>query len=324
MSDHVTTCPVCTNKQCRLLVEGARYGTSVHDCPRCGEFVPVGPVQYPLANLLQRGTIDRSVLSHVIRKSQRGKPLVIFQEDLPGYLDLGPLPTPRMQAEHLIIWIGDNQRSPEEWATNTTIEALAAVVGSRISNNEGAFQWLLNEIKDEGWFTSHPSGIQGRPGFRLSMKGWNFYEELRHRTVMSRSAFMAMQFGDATLQAVLENCFKPAVARAGFDLRPLNDAQGAGLIDNQIRAAIRAARFVVADLSHDNNGAYFEAGFAEGLGLPVVYTCEAKKFSEKKTHFDTNHMVTIPWDTADLEDAASRLTATIRNTLPAEAERSSR
>src|SRR5258707_1176980 len=83
----------------------------------------------------------------------------------------------------------------------------------------------------------------------------------------------------------------------------------------------RRVRFVVADLTHDNNGAYFEAGFAEGIGLPVVYTCEREKFEAKKTHFDTNHMVTIPWDNKNLEDAGNRLTATIRATLPGEADR---
>jgi nucleoside 2-deoxyribosyltransferase len=105
---------------------------------------------------------------------------------------------------------------------------------------------------------------------------------------------MAMRFGDAILNRVLSECFKPAAQRAGFILRPLNEAPSAGLIDNQIRAAIRTARFVVADLTHDNNSAYFEAGFAEGLGVPVIYTCEAQKFNERKTHFDTNHMLTVP------------------------------
>jgi nucleoside 2-deoxyribosyltransferase len=94
------------------------------------------------------------------------------------------------------------------------------------------------------------------------------------------------------------------------------------LIDNQMRVAIRAARFVVADLSHDNNGAYFEAGFAEGLGRPVIYTCDAKKFAEKSTHFDTNHMTTVPWDLNNLEAAERLLTATIRATLPEEADMS--
>jgi len=271
--------------------------------------------------MLEKGEINRSVLSHVIRDSQSEKPLAIFQEDLSAYRNLGSPPTPREQVERLILWIGNNQKSPSAWASNATNEALAATIGSLISPYESAFDWLVNEIKDKGWFASHPSGINGCPGFRLFMEGRNLYEELRHKIAVSRVAFMAMQFGDATLENVVEKYFMPAVAKAGFELHRVTEGQGAGLIDNQIRAKIRAARFVVADLSHDNNGAYFEAGFGEGLGLPVIYTCEAEKFKEKKTHFDTNHMVTIPWDITDLEGAARRLTATIRNTLPAEADR---
>jgi hypothetical protein len=59
--------------------------------------------------------------------------------------------------------------------------------------------------------------------------------------------------------------------------------------------------------------------FAEGLGLPVIYTCGLAKFEEHKTHFDTSHMVTIPWRSDQFEDAARRLPATIRATLPGEA-----
>lgn len=131
---------------------------------------------------------------------------------------------------------------------------------------------------------------------------------------------MAMKFGDATLDSVLRECFQPAAARAGFTLRALNEQPSAGLIDNQIRAAIRASRFVIADLSLDNNGAYFEAGFAEGLGLPVIYTCEASKFDARTTHFDTNHMHTVKWDGASLTEAGNVLIATIRNTLPLESK----
>ena len=58
--------------------------------------------------------------------------------------------------------------------------------------------------------------------------------------------------------------------------------------------------------------AYWEAGFAEGLGLPVIYTCSATTWAKSKTHFDTNHMVTVVWDAADLSKAAKELTATIR------------
>ena len=89
-----------------------------------------------------------------------------------------------------------------------------------------------------------------------------------------------------------------------------------GLIDNKMRAEIQTAAFVVADLSHDNYGAYWEAGYAEGLGKNVIYTCEKTKFDEMKTHFDTNHHLTIPWDANEPKKAGEDLKASIRATLP--------
>jgi nucleoside 2-deoxyribosyltransferase len=89
--------------------------------------------------------------------------------------------------------------------------------------------------------------------------------------------------------------------------------------------ALRTSRFVVSDLSYQNNyGAYWEAGFAEGLGRPVIYTCRKEEWDERKTHFDTNHLNAIIWDPDKLDDAALRLTATIRATLPAEAKMTDR
>jgi nucleoside 2-deoxyribosyltransferase len=33
-------------------------------------------------------------------------------------------------------------------------------------------------------------------------------------------------------------------------------------------------------LTNSNNRAYFEAGFAEGLGKPVIYICEEETYKE--------------------------------------------
>ena len=82
-----------------------------------------------------------------------------------------------------------------------------------------------------------------------------------------------------------------------------------------MRTEIRDSAFVIADLTHDNAGAYWEAGFAEGLGKPVLYICEQRKFEEFKTHFDTNHSTTIPWDDAEPERFRRDLQATLRRTL---------
>jgi nucleoside 2-deoxyribosyltransferase len=73
----------------------------------------------------------------------------------------------------------------------------------------------------------------------------------------------------------------------GFDLVDMRDVATAGVIDNIMRAQIRDAAFILADLTDANPGAYWEAGFAEGLGKPVIYLCESAKFEDARTHFDT-------------------------------------
>ena len=160
-------------------------------------------------------------------------------------------------------------------------------------------------------------------GCFLTPVGWARYRELQTAVRAPRHIFMAMKYGDADLEALVDNHFRPAVTQTGFDLRVLNQNQPAGLIDDQLRVAIRTARLLICDLTHGNKGAYWEAGFAEGLGRPVIYTCRQDVFDDPKhehrPHFDTSHLVTIPWNPADVQDAAIRLKATIRATLPAEA-----
>ena len=71
---------------------------------------------------------------------------------------------------------------------------------------------------------------------------------------------------------------------------------------------------MIADLTNENRGAYWEAGYAEGLGKPVIYTRD--KAAKDSSHFDTNHHLHIRWDEGDLEQAMDRLKATIRVTIP--------
>ncbi len=125
-----------------------------------------------------------------------------------------------------------------------------------------------------------------------------------------------MKFGDPNLDNVLEKVFKPCVRQTGFELFRLDDVPSAGLIDDRLRVEIQASDFLIADLTHDNLGAYWEAGYAEGLRKPVIYTCEKEKFEKEKTHFDTNHHLTIVWDKNSPEAAGKYLKATIRATLP--------
>ena len=317
-------CEVCGTAPVPVQPPLAGLPSHGRDCLRCGRFWLVGSANEMLRRWIAAGEMNGSVLSHRLRRraDASSTPVILYESDLQLYLGDTVLPKPQEQVNNLILWIGNSQPTVEEWS-QATPQRLAAMIGAAKSpdrSDEPGLSWLFQQIAKSELFVQTTTSNGSELKLRLTMAGWKEYDELIHRNLVSRTAFMAMQFGDATLNTVLEKCFKPAVARAGFQLRVLSDNQAAGLIDNQIRARIRSARFVVADLSHDNSGAYFEAGFAEGMGLPVIYTCEAKKFSEKKTHFDTNHLVTIPWSINQLDNAASLLTATVRATLPGEAK----
>ena len=155
----------------------------------------------------------------------------------------------------------------------------------------------------------------GRKEVTLSFAGWERYEELVRGSPSGHNAFMAMKF-EETLRQIVDEHFRPAVRQAGFILKLLDDEPRAGLIDDRLRVEIQGARFVISDLTHDNSGAYWEAGYAEGLGKPVIYTCNRDVFEERSTHFDTNHLLTVLWSENELPEAMKMLKATIRATIP--------
>ncbi len=139
----------------------------------------------------------------------------------------------------------------------------------------------------------------------------------------SKYAFFARQFGNPELDEACDKSLYSAVKATGYELRPAT--QRAGLIDAIIEDEIRRCRFVIADLSDDNQNAYWEAGFAEGLGKPVIYICKAidkNAGSPKKTKFDTDHRHTVWWDLSSLDETAKNLKAVIRNTLLGDANQS--
>ncbi|KJJ95061.1 hypothetical protein UB44_23380 [Burkholderiaceae bacterium 26] len=314
-------CPICGDALAAAPVTFAAdlIGFS---CRRCGEYQLAGPL---IQSIKQLPMGQRAVLSHRLRCQQRpGQPVTLFESELDRFALGEPLPKPLEQIDRLVLWVGERQMSASH-RVPTQISELSAWVGASITpdNPHADLSWLLQEPEARA-LLERGAGQFSDPTLRLTMNGWRRYEALKQAQVESHFAFMAMQFDKDLIRAV-NQYFKPAVARAGFELKLLTDDQPAGLIDDQLRVALRTARFVIADLTHANNGAYWEAGFAEGLGRPVIYTCRQAEWDavdergRRKVHFDTSHLVTIIWSPDNLQDAADRLAATIRATLPSEA-----
>jgi hypothetical protein len=311
-------CPVCKSES-----HHAGGGDLYVDCPRCGKFGLTGSLVATLQPELDAGIHRRALMSHNLRRMQRenAKLMLIDSYNVESFWLSERLPTPQRQADDLILWVGDHQLYPDE-AIPCSLPLLSAWVGTSLNPTDsegGGLHWLCSYLQDEGLLEPQ----QASPStwtMRLTMPGWRKHTELEQKGAKSRSAFMALKFGQPELDEVIQKCFRPAVARAGFELRLLTENQPAGIIDDQLRAAILASRFVISDLTHASRGAYWEGGFGEGLGRPVIYTCQKSAWEKEKTHFDTNHLVTIIWDLAELKKAEDNLTATIRATLRADAK----
>lgn len=144
--------------------------------------------------------------------------------------------------------------------------------------------------------------------FTMTVKGW---EQLRPKGGgKPGSCFIAMSF-DSSLTDAYENGFCLAVKDCGYEPIRIDRIPHNEDICDKIIAEVRQCQFMVADFTLQRAGVYFEAGFATGLGRPVIWTCREDDF--KNVHFDTRQYNHIVWQTpADLRGKlADRIRATI-------------
>ena len=137
-------------------------------------------------------------------------------------------------------------------------------------------------------------------------------EQLRERGT-GQQVFVAMWF-DPTLDNIYKEGFKKGIAQAGYaPYRVDQDAHHSDKLDDRVLAGIRQSRIMVADFTCEeitreggdkpeglpNGNVHYEAGFAHGLGLPVIYTC--RQDCKGYLRFDTRQINHIFWrDAADL------------------------
>lgn len=320
-----TQCPVCVHSA--DLVPVPAEDMNEYNCVRCGRYRIVRSLEATLRTKLPPDAPGWIVLSRTIAHGQRpdGTPLEIHSGNFQHFIAGAKFPNPAQQANELLLFLGDAGVGPSEYV-QVRRERLMGYIGTPDRGGTGkekGLNWITLWMKDDGglidWDTSSGPGATWR--VRLTPKGWHRFETLQRENPDSRIAFMAMAYNVQDIERAFKECFIPAVAVTGFELRRLDTTPKAGLIDLRMRVDLRACKFVVADLTDENRGAYWEAGFAEGLGRHVFYTCEATNFDKvAKRYFDVEHMLTIKWSLAKLATAGEELKAAIRNTFPAEAK----
>jgi len=295
-------CPICKFEDCTI--KQATDGRLIRfiSCKRCGDF-QISEICFA-SDLSEYG--ESHVLSGAIRNLyEKGEKINLFYgEDFKKILDSTKIPKEPFEVVELLIkHIYEKMDYPE--------------VGLKV---DVSFDYTLLYSKDTREFLFYVSKAKelgliepaaSREGYILSLDGWEFIKELKFREIKSKQAFIAMWF-DKKLDVAWKKGFKPALIETGYTPLRIDFKEHNEKICDVIIAGIRESGLLVADFTGQRGGVYFEAGFAKGLGIPVIWTC--RKDYEESLHFDTRQYNHIIWEKP--EDLKEQLVNRIRATLP--------
>lgn len=262
--------------------------------------------------------ITRAFLTERMAKTaDQGFERLLISSEIHSVRERAALLSPLLQADRLLIELGNKILQTGEGIEHISPQTAALVrsvdlvqIGSLLQ--ELLYSRLIKGVEVEATSTSEYT-IQD---VDLTLEGWRKFERLRKGNSAGTYGFIAMKFNDERLESFVRDFLKPLLkTELAIELLDVRDVSKAGVIDNIMREAIRDSAFVLSDLSHDNNGAYWEGGFAEGVGKPVIYICEREKFKSISTHFDTNHSTTVIWHEEDTERFGRELIATIKRSI---------
>ena len=205
-----------------------------------------------------------------------------------------------------------------------SVDSVASSIRVTIESHE-AYAWseslsweeidyFLKYLSQMGWLEGQSSGNVYRG--QVTVNGHNRIAEQK-TIVDSSQAFVAMWFDDSMAEDQQKG-IEAGIRDAGFTPLAINRKEHVNKIEDEVIAEIRRSRFLVADFTHGDDGVrgsvYYEAGFAHGLDIDVIFTCR----EGATLHFDTSHYNHIVWnDFTDLrEKLKNRILAVIDRPRP--------
>lgn len=312
----MSKCPIC-NSEAESHSPRGMDGEEIN-CPRCGEYQISRTAAVNWRNVLSEGGRQIANASGWIRAHQ--KELVNTETVL--LFERLTTPTVLEKADSLLKFLAKNskyfgdefsislrQAKDPLYEDNREVVPMLRLMGIAWAINGKEVVQLFDYLIQEGLLTeTHSSNLT--LSVSLAAKGFSYIEEQSKTNIGSNIAFCAMWF-DGSMASLWDKGIEPAICNAGYQPLRIDKKEHVNRIDDEIFADIRRSRFVIADFTHDESGVrggvYFEAGFAQGLGLPVIWTCRKDMLSEDKLHFDIRQYNFLEWTDENLEDFKDRL-----------------
>lgn len=311
-----STCPLCNRPASSRTLES--YDGQRVTCETCGEYdivsllTHVGVTDYTDSEGNKVGNRVH-ILSGLTRRSwDAGNRVVINENNIFALLQSVAIPkSPLENMDRALFYVADHQSKADDYFQVFYGKDYPVV----FAKDQDEFHYFLDTLVQRKLLNSE--GLVSpfvRDFYRLTPEGWEKAELIKSLQVDSNRAFVAIWFSDE-LSDAWEEGFKPALESTGFIPLRVDLAEHNGKIDDFIIAHIRRSGLLVADFTGQLGGVYFEAGFAMGLGIPVIWTCRKTDIDE--LHFDTRQYNHIDWENPP--ELKERLQNRIAATIPGRA-----
>lgn len=324
----ISDCPLC---KCHLEGPVRRegpYRDYIVTCPRCGSFQAHDLFVEDVADKLDLEIRVR--LSGVVRRATDAHGHLEERIRIANYQSLAASAAPAQdvagQVDALLLAIADRARYFGDW---TDLEPIEPWVARAYLPSIRSLEALAGALDRDHVLQAHFGS--GEAKFYLGMEGWNRVKEARQRGLGASQAFVAMWF-HPDMDEIYEQGIVPAIETdCGLTSYRVDHEPSRNRIDAEVIGQIRRSRLVVADVTGARQNVYYEAGFAEGLGIPVIWSSnkdwpsvrlvdEAPRQSQdpkfevapwgERLHFDVRQFPHLLWK--DAADFRSQLAARIR------------
>ena len=162
----------------------------------------------------------------------------------------------------------------------------------------------------------------------LTVKAYERIEKYQKNPLNNKDVFVAMSFHESANE--IRSAIKKGIEEAKYSSLLMDEIVHNHQIVPEMLRLIKESRFMIMDITQPNFGAYYEAGYALGLGKEVIITCSEEVWNKNdfecpkdkqcyyirlalKPHFDIAQKQVLRWK--NYKDLTKKLSEWIKQII---------
>jgi nucleoside 2-deoxyribosyltransferase len=193
-----------------------------------------------------------------------------------------------------LFWVCKNSRANGIWVGNFTESMVIPQtypISIAYARNGGEVKSMFESLESLGYM-EHKENDR----YSITPKGFERADQLISTNIDSKKVFVAMDYRESHILEAYKNAIYPACEACGFNAIIIKNKPHNNGITDEIITEIKRSKFVIVDFTFNNLGAYWEAGFAQGLERPIIRCCKEDWFEKHGLHFDVKHYRVEIWE----------------------------